>query len=155
MDNRMQLSVLQGANDPEDRSIIEVSVAKKTRAGLEVIAKTNRKVIAKLFESLLFAASIAQTSKFNDDHCLEDEEEMAEEWKKLTDEIIRLEDIRRKAVQAAALQSDAPDDSATCLRRLVEVHDQMIRNCEEKLDRLLSRDKLRSGSGISSDHYDR
>src|ERR1017187_5744265 len=102
MDNRMQLSVLQDANDPEDRSIIEVSVAKKTRAGLEVIAKTNRKVLAKLFESLLFAASIAQTSKFNDDHCLEDEEEMAEEWKKLTDEIIRLEDIRRKAVQVAA-----------------------------------------------------
>ena len=155
MDNRMQLSALQGANDPEDRSIIEFSVAEETRAGLEVIAKIPGKVLAMLFESLLFAASIAQTSKYDDDHCLEDEEGIADEWGKLTDEIIRLEDMRRKAIQAAALQCDAPDDSASWLQRLVEVHDQMIRNCEEQLERLLSKYKLRSGSGISADHYDR
>ena len=102
----------------------------------------------------MLAASLAPAAEDHDDPSLGEEEEIGDEWERLTNEILRLESIRRKVIQLSAEQTEALSNPAECLQRLVEAHDQKIRECEEKLENLRARCRKRSPvCGILADYY--
>lgn len=145
MNDAARLSMAQHDDNPDHGTAISVSVPEEIRSVLEMIETSHRQVRAKLFESLLISASIAQSTDDSPEH----ERDRAEEWKSLTDEIIRLEEVRRQLV----VSDNGKDDRNTgSLEQLVRVH-EAIRDCEVKLDRLLMKQQQPSTvCGLSDDH---
>ena len=100
-------------------------------------------------------ATMALAAEDHNDPAL-GEEEIGDEWEKLTNEILRLENIRGKVIQLSAGQAEALSSSTERMQHLVEAHDQKIRECEEKLENLVARYRKRSPvCGILADDYDR
>ena len=155
MNTSMQPIVLEGAGNPKTSSVLEICLDGKTRRSLETIAEMEGKILSELVTSML-AADIAPAPGDEDDPSPDEEDEIGDAWEKLTDEILRLESIRRKVVQLAAEQTEALSNSTEQLQRLVKAHDQKIRRCEEKLENLMARCRKRSPvCGILADDYDR
>lgn len=152
MDMSMQPRVLEDGGNPKPSSLLEISLDGKTRRSLEAIAEMEGEILSELVTSML-AASMSPAA---DDSSHGEEEEIGDEWEKLTNEILRLESILRKVIQLSGEQTEALSHPTEHLQRLVEDHDRKITECEEKLENLMAMCRRRSPvCGILADYYDR
>ncbi len=146
----MQPSALEDDGKPM-APVLEIPAEGKTRSRLETIADMEGKILSELAASML-AASKAHTGEEDDDPSPDEDDEIGDEWDKLTDEILRLESIRRKIIQLAAEETQGLSNSTEHLQRLFKANDRKIRSCEEELEKLMARCKKRSPvCGISAD----
>jgi hypothetical protein len=134
-------------------SAVEVFSGPSRRESRETMAEMQNDVLSKLFESIEMA-SMSLSDKKHGEPGIREEDGTAEEWETLTNEIVLLEDIRHE-IKVAEHHTGVPG-ATDPLKTLFQAYDRRIKECEEKLDRLLAGYRNRSAScGLFADYYDR
>ena len=155
MENNTQSSILPAPDRLDRFSVVNISLDRETTETLEAVAQANGQTVSELAESILMVYVALTQDKDQDGLACGGENEIGDEWEKLTNELLRLESIRPGVVQLAGDQRKFRN-TADPLLSLLEVHDQKIRECEDKLENLTARRRNQSAfCGLIADYYDR
>lgn len=138
-------------------SAFPASAQESTGLDSEAIANTNQQLFSNLLDALLQDRDEEETEKGEGrDHVapIEGARMAVYGCEKLTNEIIRLENLRQSIAHLRAQHSDDAGTSKEILQILLEAYDRKIRDCEDQLDRSLERyRKSTTSCGILVDYY--